>query len=220
MTYELRVLEQEDEIEQALQLRVRVWREANVALPVDARGCHQDSDDAVSTHVGAMIGRRLVAASRISLLSSIGSLSFARQLSLDPGRYPGAVCFLSRLIVAPEARGRGLGRSLIERMVIQAHEQGAAWTAATSSVRMVEDVFVSLRFVHADDVKIWWGHDWRAEKFFIADTVAAALEVRERTGRRDRVAPTGAASRAKHRQGARSGCDDVMADSVRADRLG
>jgi hypothetical protein len=102
--------------------------------------------------------------------------------------------------------------------VIRAHEHRAAWTAATSSTRVVEDVLVSLRFIHADDVKIWWGHDWRAERFFIADTVAAALEIRERTGRRDRVTPTGAASRGNSWQGAGRGCEDVMADSVRADR--
>jgi hypothetical protein len=84
-------------------------------------------------------------------------------------------------------------------MVIQAHEQGTAWTAATSSVRMVEDVFVSLRFVYADDVKIWWGHDWRAEKFYIADTAASALEIRERSGRLGRVTLTPAAVRLDHR---------------------
>jgi GNAT superfamily N-acetyltransferase len=184
MTYELRILEGVGEIEQALRLRARVWRDANVDLPVDASGCHLDSDDAVSTHLGAFHGDRLVAASRMTVLEGIGSLSFARQLALDPGLYPGPVCFLSRLVVAPEARGRGLGRSLIERMVIRAHEQGAAWTAATSSTRMVEDVLASLRFLHVDDVKIWWGHDWRAEKFFVADTAAAALEIRDRRGRR------------------------------------
>jgi GNAT superfamily N-acetyltransferase len=184
MTYELRVLEEQDEIRRALRFRVRVWRDASVDLPVDASGCHQDSDDEVSTHLGVFHGDRLVAASRMSLLPGIGSLSFARQLALDPGLYPGPVCFLSRLVVAPEARGRGLGRSLIERMVIRAHEQGAAWTAATSSTRVVEDVLVSLRFLHVDDVKIWWGHDWRAEKFFVADAAAAALEIRDRRGRR------------------------------------
>jgi GNAT superfamily N-acetyltransferase len=219
LTYELRVLEEKGEIEQALRLRAQVWRGANVNLPVDAGGCHQDRDDPVSTHVGALIGGRLVGASRLSMLPSIEPLSFARPLSLDPSRYPGTVCLLSRLVVAPEARGRGVGRSLIEWMVIQAHEQGAAWTAATSSVRVVEGVLVSLRFLHRDDVKIWWGQDWRAEKFFIADTVSAALEVRERTGRRDQVTLTGAASRADHWQGAGRGCEDVTADPVRADRL-
>jgi GNAT superfamily N-acetyltransferase len=219
LTHELRVLEEKGEIEQALRLRVRVWGAVNMHLSVDAIGCHQDSDDAVSTHVGALIGGRLVAASRMLVLPSIESLSFARQLSLDPSRYPGAVCFLSRLVVAPEARGRGLGRSLIEWMVIRAHEHGAAWTAATSSTRVVEGVLASLRFIHADDVKIWWGHNWRAEKFFIADTVASALEVRERTGLPDRVAPTRAASRVDHWQGAGRVCEDVTADSVRADRL-
>ena len=158
-------------------------------LPVDAIGCHQDSDDAVSTHVGALIGGRLVAASRMLVLPSIESLSFARQLSLDPSRYPGAVCFLSRLVVAREARGQGLARSLIERMVIRAHEQGAVWTAATSSVGVVENILASLRFVHADDVRIWWGHGWRAEKFFIADAAAAALEIRARGGHRAAARP-------------------------------
>jgi hypothetical protein len=67
-------------------------------------------------------------------------------------------------------------------MVIRAHEQGAAWTIATSSVRVVEDVLASLRFVHADDVRIWWCHDWRAEKVYIADA-AAALEIRDQGGR-------------------------------------
>jgi GNAT superfamily N-acetyltransferase len=186
MSYELRLLEEAGEIEQALRLRVQVWRDANVELPVDANGCHQDRDDAVSTHVGVLVGNGLAAASRMSLLTGIESLSFARQLSLDPSLYPGTVCFLSRLVVAPEARGRGFARSLIERMLIRAHEHGAAWTAATSSVRVVEDVFLSLRFIHADDVKIWWGHDWRAEKLFIADTAAAALEVRERASSRGR----------------------------------
>jgi GNAT superfamily N-acetyltransferase len=183
MAYELRALEEEDEIEQALRLRVRVWREANVALRVDARGCHQDSDDAVSTHVGVLVGDRVIAASRMSLLPSIQSLPFARLLSLDAGLFPGTVCFLSRLVVAHEARGLGLGRSLIERMVIRAHEHGAAWTAATSSVRVVEGILLSLRLLHADDVKIWWGNDWRAERFFIGHTAAATFEIRERTGR-------------------------------------
>jgi GNAT superfamily N-acetyltransferase len=184
MTYRLRELEDVGEIEQALRLRVRVWRDANVDLPVDANGCHRDCDDAASTHVGVLVGDRLVAASRMAVLEGIGSLSFAPQLALEPGRYPGPVCFLSRLVVAPEARGRGLSRSLIERMVIRANEKGAAWTAATSSVRVVEDIFTSLRFVYADDVRIWWGHDWRAEKLFIADAAAAALGIRDRGGHR------------------------------------
>jgi GNAT superfamily N-acetyltransferase len=193
MTYELRELEGEGEIEQALRLRVRVWRDANVDLPVDASGCHQDSDDPVSTHFGVLDGDRLIAASRMSLLLSIESLSFTRRLTLDPSRHPGTVCFLSRLVVAPEARGRGLGRSLIERMVIRAHEQSAAWTAATSSVRAVEDVLVSLGFSHVDDVKIWWGHAWRAEKFFLVDSAAAALEIREWACRRGEVTQMDAA---------------------------
>jgi GNAT superfamily N-acetyltransferase len=183
MTYELRVLEEAGEIEQALRLRVRVWRDANIELPVDVNGCHQDGDDAVSTHVGVLISNRLVAASRMSLLPSIESLSFTRQLSLDPSLYLGTVFFLSRLVVAPEARGQGLGRSLIERMVIAAHDHGAPWTAATSSVPVVEDVLLSLRFIHADDVRIWWGHGWRAERFFVANTAAAALEILERASR-------------------------------------
>jgi GNAT superfamily N-acetyltransferase len=184
MTYELRVLEEQDEIRRALRFRVRVWRDASVDLPVDASGCHQDSDDAVSTHLGVFHGDRLVAASRMSLLPGIGALSFARQLALDPGLYPEPVCFLSRLVVAPEARGQGLARSLIEQMAIRAHEQGAVWTAATSSVGVVENIFASLRFVHADDVRIWWGDRWRDEKFFIADAAAAALEMRSRGGHR------------------------------------
>jgi GNAT superfamily N-acetyltransferase len=192
--FELRLLEERSVIEQALRLRVRVWRDANVELPADTRGCHQDRDDPASTHVGVLMGDRLVAASRMSLLSGIGSLSFARTPRLDPARYPGTVCFLSRLVVAPEARGRGLARSLIEWMVIRAHEQGAAWIAATSSVRAIGDVLLSLRFVHSDDVRIWWGHDWRSEKFFVADAADAALEVRERRGRRRRVTPTNAES--------------------------
>jgi GNAT superfamily N-acetyltransferase len=176
----LRVLEGRGEIEQALRLRVRVWRGANVDLPVDASGCHRDRDDPASTQVGVLIGDRLVAASRMSLLLGIGSLSSARPPWLDPGLYPGTVCFLSRLVVAPEARGRGLARSLIEWMVIRAQEQGAAWTAATSSVPVIEDVLLSLRFLHADDVKIRWGRDWRSERFFVADAAEAALEVRDR----------------------------------------
>jgi hypothetical protein len=79
-------------------------------------------------------------------------------------------------------------------MVIRAHEHGAAWTAAKSSVRVVEDVLLSLRFIHADDVKIWWGHGWRAEKFFVADTASSALQIRERLGRRGRVIPAGTAA--------------------------
>jgi hypothetical protein len=101
MTFELRVLDEEGEIEQALRLRARVWRDANVDLPVDADGCHQDGDDAVSTHVGVLFGDRLVVASRMSMLPGIESLSFARESALDPSLYPGPVCFLSRLVVAP-----------------------------------------------------------------------------------------------------------------------
>src|SRR5689334_22364449 len=112
MTYELRVLEEDGEIEQALRLRAHVWRDANVDLPVDASGCHQDSDDVAATHIGVLIGDRLVAASRLSLLPTIESLSFAQQLSLAPNVHPGTVAFLSWLVVAPEARGRGLARSL------------------------------------------------------------------------------------------------------------
>lgn len=199
MTHELRVLEAKAEIEQALRLRARVWRGANVDLPVDASGCHQDRDDPTSTQVGVLIGDRLVAASRMSLLPDTGSPSSARPPWLDTGRYPGTVCFLSRLVVAPEARGRGLARSLIEWMVIRAHEHGASWTAATTSVRVIENVLLSLRFVHAADVKIWWGNDWRSEKFFVAETADAALEIRERTDRRVPVTATQAARNYEHR---------------------
>src|SRR5262245_44302194 len=83
MTYELRELVGEGEIRQALRLRAQVWRAANVDLTIDASGCHQDSDDAAATHLGVLIGDRLVAASRMSLLSGIESLSFARRLTLD-----------------------------------------------------------------------------------------------------------------------------------------
>jgi GNAT superfamily N-acetyltransferase len=193
MTYELRVLEEAGEIDQALRLRARVWRDASVELPVDAEGCHRDDDDAAATHLGVLIGGRVVAASRLSLFPGVGSLSFAPQLSLDTGRYPGPACFLSRLVVAPEARGLGLGRSLIERMVTRADEDGAAWTAATSSVRAVEGVLLSLRFVHAGDVELRWGNGWRADRFFIAGTAAAALEIRRRAGRRGSGTATGAA---------------------------
>ncbi len=194
MTYELRVLEGVGEIEQALRLRVRVWRDANVDLPVDACGRHRDGDDAASTHVGVLIGERLLAASRMTPLTKIREHSFARPLSLDPSLYPGTVCFLSRLVVAPEARGRGLGRSLIEWMVNRAHAHGAAWVAATSSVRAIQDVLRSLRFVPVEDIELLWGTDWRSVRLFVADTAAAAVEIRKRAGREGGVTPTAARS--------------------------
>jgi hypothetical protein len=58
---------------------------------------------------------------------------------------------------------------------------------------------ISLRFIHAGDIRIWWGHDGRAEKFYIADTAASALEIRERAGHRGKVMQTSAAEWLDHR---------------------
>ena len=184
MTYELRTLQGSRDIDRALRLRAQVWRGENVALPVDSDGCHRDGDDAAATHFGVLSGDRLVAASRLLFLPTIESLLLPRSSPFDPSRYPGTVCSLSRLVVAPEARGRGLARSLIEWMVIHARKHHVAWAVATSSVPAIEDVLRSIRFDRVADVRVRWGDTWRSEKIFLADVESAACGIRGRAGGR------------------------------------
>ena len=98
-------------IDAILRLRVRVWApQVPIALTVDDVA---DDFEPSARHWGVFDGENLVASARLSIHQQIKDVPEAPCLfGVFSNSPPTPIGFLSRLVVAPEYRGRGLGRQL------------------------------------------------------------------------------------------------------------
>jgi GNAT superfamily N-acetyltransferase len=110
-------------VEEIVRLRARVWT-AQVPFPLTLEDL-ADPFDRVARHWAILDEDQLVAAARLSIHDRMEDVPEADCLhGVFPGSPPGPIAFLSRLVVAPEYRGRGLGRRLDEIRIRFAEQAG------------------------------------------------------------------------------------------------
>jgi GNAT superfamily N-acetyltransferase len=110
-------------LEEIVALRLRVWA-AQVPF-VLSRDDLLDPFDPVARHWVAFHNDRVVGAARLSIHDRLGDVPEADCLiGVYPDEPSAPIGFLSRLVVAPEQRRRGLGRQLDEIRIEAAVQAG------------------------------------------------------------------------------------------------
>ena len=150
-------LENRQHLHEAFRLRLAAWRADGVTFENVAEGELTDALDDESEHWGTLSGPRLVGAIRLSLHPQLPLVHLPESLRHHAPDLSAPIAFMSRLVVAPGARRRGLASLLVEHLVARAAARRAksliAFTHNPSRLRHL----MALQFHISPSEQVTWG---------------------------------------------------------------